>query len=161
MRILILGCDTVGEQLAADLAKEDHQITVMDTDPDRLLRLPKEPHVDAVLASDSLIEDLRGVGINNIDVLLAISDNDNKNVLAAQVAKQIFQVPEVICRVGGPSATGVLRRPGHKRVLSDADTGRHYQEGHQQYALSLRRPGNQFQGQSRGGRHVHCGRRMR
>ena len=102
MRILILGCNKVAEQLATDLAKEDHEITVMDTNPDRLLLLRQEPHVDAVLASDSIIEDLRGVGINNIDVLIAISDNDNKNVLAAQVARKIFQVPEVICRVGDP-----------------------------------------------------------
>ena len=102
MRIVILGSDKLGTILAADLAREGHRMTVMDINPDRLDTLSEEPHVEAVLASDSLMEDLRGVAINNVDVFLALTDDDNKNVMAAQVASHIFHVPDVICRIGDP-----------------------------------------------------------
>ena len=102
MHILILGCDTLGANLAAALAGEGHRITVMDTSPDRLETLPQEPHVEAVLGSESLMEDLRSIGINNVDVFLALSEDDNRNVMAAQVASHIFHVPDVICRIGDP-----------------------------------------------------------
>ena len=102
MRILILGCDNLGAHLAADLAKEGHRITIMDTSLDALDALPQEPLVEALLASESFMEDLRSIGINNVDVFLALSEDDNKNVMAAQVASHIFHVPEVVCRIGDP-----------------------------------------------------------
>jgi Trk K+ transport system NAD-binding subunit len=67
MYILILGCDMLGAQLAADLAEEGHRITVMDARPDCFDGLHYGPNVDAVLTSESLIDDLRSVGINNVD----------------------------------------------------------------------------------------------
>ena len=102
MRVLILGCDELGSHLAASLASDGHRITVMDASPDRLDSLLQDPQVEAVLTSESLMEDLRSVGINNVDVFLALSEDDNRNVMAAQVASQIFHVPDVVCRIGDP-----------------------------------------------------------
>ena len=102
MRILVLGCDKLGAHLATDLAGEGHRVTVLDARPDRLDALPHDPHLEARLASDSFVEDLRGVGVNNVDVFLALSEDDNRNAMAAQVASHIFHVPEVICRISDP-----------------------------------------------------------
>lgn len=102
MRLLILGCDGLVVHLTETFANDGHTVTVMDTSPDRLDTLPRSPHVEAVLTTDSLMEDLRGVAINHVDAFLALSDDDNRNVLAAQVASHIFHVGEVICRVSDP-----------------------------------------------------------
>ena len=102
MRILILGYDKLGAYLATALASEDHKIMVMDTNPDHLDTLPQDPKLEAVLASGTLMDDLRRVGIINVEVFFAVSEDDNKNVMAAQVASHIFHVPQVICRIGDP-----------------------------------------------------------
>ena len=112
MHIIILGCDNLGTILAAELAREGHRMTVMDASPDRLDSLPQEPQVEAVLTTDSLMEDLRGVALSNVDVFLALTDDDNKNVMAAQVASHIFHVPEVICRIGDPQREAFYRGLG-------------------------------------------------
>ena len=112
MHILILGCDMLGAQLAADLAEEGHRITVMDARPDCFDVLPYGPNVDSVLTSESLMDDLRSVGINNVDVFLALSEDDTRNVMAAQVASHIFHVSDVICRIGDPQREKFYRGLG-------------------------------------------------
>ena len=112
MRILILGCDKLGAHLATDLAGDGHRVSVLDPRPDRLDALPQNPHLETVMASDSLIEDLRGVGINSVDVFLALSQDDSRNAMAAQVASHIFHVPEVICRIGDPQRGKMYRGLG-------------------------------------------------
>ena len=102
MRILILGCDTAAARLAVDLANDGHNITVMDMNSDRLLALAQGSRVEAALSSESIMEDLRSVGIDNVDVFLALSEDDNQNGMAAQIAGHIFHVPDVICRIGDP-----------------------------------------------------------
>ena len=102
MHVLILGCDMLGVHLTAALADAGHSVTVLDGSPDRLGALPQVPHVEAALTSDFFMDDLRGAGINGADVFLALSDDDNKNALAAQVARDIFHVREVICLITDP-----------------------------------------------------------
>ena len=102
MRILILGCERPGVHLATTLVGEGHGVTVMDTSLERLSSLPRQAHIEVVLATESLLEDLRSVGMNSVDVFLAVSEDDSWNVMAAQVASHIFHVPEVVCRIGDP-----------------------------------------------------------
>ena len=102
MRILILGYGKVGAHLAATLAKEGHKITVLDPDPARLEPISREPNTEGVLASGYLLEDLRRLGMEGVDAFLAVSDDDNTNAMAAQVASHIFHVPDVICHISDP-----------------------------------------------------------
>ena len=112
MRILILGCDKLGTHVAASLAAQGHRITVMDATPACLDSLPDEPTMEAVLTSESLMEDLRRVGMTNVDAFLALTEDDNENAMAAQVASHIFHVNEVICRVGDPQREKFYRELG-------------------------------------------------
>ena len=102
MRILILGCDKAGEYLANAMAHKGHQITIMDSDPALLNSLSRENGVEPVLTSESLMQDLRGIDINNVEVFIALSDDDVRNAMAAQVARHIFHIQDVICRIGDP-----------------------------------------------------------
>jgi trk system potassium uptake protein TrkA len=113
MRVLILGCDQLGAHLAADLAQDGHRPTVMDSSPLCLDSLARDGlQVEAVLASESLMEDLRNVGMGGLDVFIALSEDDNKNVMAAQIASHIFHVPNVICRIGDPAREKFYRELG-------------------------------------------------
>jgi trk system potassium uptake protein TrkA len=105
----------------------------MDSSPLCLDSLARDGlQVEAVLASESLMEDLRNVGMGGLDVFIALSEDDNKNVMAAQIASHIFHVPNVICRIGDPArekfyrelgmnviAPTVLASDSIKRVLED------------------------------------------
>ena len=112
MRIIVLGGEDLGANLASTLVKNGHNVTVIDPSQNRLDSLLQQAQVNAVMASDSLMEDLRRVGMTNIDALVAISEDDNRNVMAAQVASHIFHIPEVICRVNDPSREKVYRELG-------------------------------------------------
>lgn len=112
MHVLILGYDMLGAQLAADLAEEGHRITVMGTRPNCFDVLPHSPNVNAVLTSESLMDDLRNAGINNVDVFLAITEDDTRNAMAAQVASQIFHVSDVICQISDPQREKFYRGLG-------------------------------------------------
>ena len=89
--------------LIPELAHDGSQITVLDPDAERLGRLPEEPYLEAILTSEPEMQDyLQQGGISNAEALLALSEDDHKNALIAQIALHIFNVPTVICRLDSP-----------------------------------------------------------
>lgn len=103
MRMLVFGCDNLGMHLASSLAGEGHKVTVMDGDSDRLISLPDHPNIEPFLISESLTFDLRRAGVPRVDAFYAVSDDDAKNAMAAQLATHIFRVREVVCRIDDPA----------------------------------------------------------
>ena len=112
MRVLIMGYDSTGGHLASALDREGHSITVLDTNLDPANTLPEDLHAHVVPSSGSLMEDLRSLGMTNVDIALALSDDDNKNAMAAQIASHIFHVPDVICRISDPQREAFYRDLG-------------------------------------------------
>lgn len=102
MKVIIMGCGRVGATLAALLDKEGHQVTVMDIDAYSFRRLPKEFGGTALLGNGIDEESLKRAGIEEADVFVAVTQGDNRNVMAAQIAKHIFNVPKVTCRIYDP-----------------------------------------------------------
>jgi len=107
MKIVIMGCGRVGAWLARLLDAEGHQITVLDTDSYSFRRLsfprPLPDFKGTALVGNGIDEGaLRRAGIEEADVFLALTQGDNRNVMAAQIAKHIFNVPRVICRIYDP-----------------------------------------------------------
>lgn len=102
MRILIMGCGRVGAQLANMLDTEGHEVTVMDTNSRSFGRLNPTFKGNALLGDGTDEDSLRKAGIEEIDAFLALTQGDNRNVMAAQLAKHIFGVHRVICRVYDP-----------------------------------------------------------
>ncbi len=102
MKVVIMGCGRVGAQLAALLDGEGHNVTVLDVEPYSFRRLPSG-FGGTALAGDGTDEDmLRKAGIEEADVFVAVTQGDNRNVLAAQIAKYMFNVPKVVCRIYDP-----------------------------------------------------------
>jgi len=102
MKIVIMGCGRVGAQLAALLDAEGHLVTVLDTDAYSFRRLPPTFNGTALLGNGIDEETLRKAGIEEADAFVAVTQGDNRNVMAAQIAKHTFSVPKVICRIYDP-----------------------------------------------------------
>jgi trk system potassium uptake protein TrkA len=102
MKILIMGCGRVGARLAGLLDADGHQVTILDTNSYSFRRLPSDFHGTALVGNGIDEGILKRAGIEEADVFIALTQGDNRNILASQIAKHIFNVPRVICRIYDP-----------------------------------------------------------
>jgi len=102
MRVIIVGCGRVGAQLAELLDAEGHAVTILDLDAHSFRRLPPGFKGTALVGNGIDQRALVRAGIEQADVFVAVTQGDNRNVMAAQIAKHIFNVPRVICRIYDP-----------------------------------------------------------
>jgi len=102
MKVVIMGCGRVGAQLAVLLDAERHTVTVLDTDAYSFRRLPPDFGGTALVGNGLDQEALKRAGIEEADAFVVVTQGDNRNVMAAQIAKHIFNVPRVICRIYDP-----------------------------------------------------------
>ena len=102
MKVVIMGCGRVGAQLAALLDSDGHQVTVLDINENSFRRLPPTFNGTALLGNGTDEDVLKRASIEEADVFVAVTQGDNRNVMAAQIAKHIFNVPKVICRIYDP-----------------------------------------------------------
>jgi trk system potassium uptake protein TrkA len=102
MKIVIMGCGRVGAQLAGLLDADGHNVTILDLDAYSFRRLAPDFGGTALIGNGVDEAALRRAGIEGADVFVALTQGDNRNVMAAQIAKHIFNVPRVICRIYDP-----------------------------------------------------------
>ncbi|WIG61228.1 MAG: TrkA-like protein [Ktedonobacterales bacterium] len=103
MKVVILGCGRVGARLARLLLNADHEVTMIDQNGESFRRLGSDFPREATVLGDGTDEDvLKRAGIEEADVFVAVTNGDNRNILAAQVAQHLFQVPRVMCRIYDP-----------------------------------------------------------
>lgn len=102
MKVVIMGSGRVGAQLAGLLDAEGHQVSVLDNDVYSFRRLPADFGGMALVGNGLDQEALKKAGIEEADAFVAVTQGDNRNVMAAQIAKHIFNVPRVICRIYDP-----------------------------------------------------------
>jgi trk system potassium uptake protein TrkA len=102
MKVVIMGCGRVGAQLAASLDTEGHTVAVLDNDAYSFRRLPPTFSGTALMGNGIDEEALKRAGIEDADAFVVVTQGDNRNVMAAQIAKHIFNVPRVICRIYDP-----------------------------------------------------------
>jgi trk system potassium uptake protein TrkA len=102
MKIVIMGCGRAGGRLAGLLDADGHQVAILDTDSYSFRRLPPDFHGTALVGNGLDESVLKRAGIGEADAFIALTQGDNRNVMAAQIAKHIFNVPRVICRIYDP-----------------------------------------------------------
>ncbi len=102
MKIVIMGCGRVGARLAAMLDEDGHTVTVLDTDTYSFRRLPPGFGGTSLLGNGIDEEALKRAGIEEADAFVAVTQGDNRNIMATQIAKHIFNVPRVVCRIYDP-----------------------------------------------------------
>jgi len=116
VKIIIMGCGRVGAQLAILLDADGHQITVIDIDAHSFRRLPPSFGGTALVGDGTDEEMLKKAGIADADAFVAVTQGDNRNVMAAQIAKNIFNVPRVICRIYDPLRKDVYEALGLEAI---------------------------------------------
>ena len=99
MKIIILGAGQVGGSLAAELASEANDITVVDVDAARLRVLGDRLDISTVQGRASLPTVLRQAGADDADMLIAVTSSDETNMIACQVAYSLFRTPTKIARI--------------------------------------------------------------
>lgn len=102
MKVVIMGCGRVGAWLAGLLDADGHSVTILDIDAYSFRRLSSDFKGTALVGNGIDEESLKKAGIEQADVFLALTQGDNRNVMAAQIAKHIFNVSRVICRIYDP-----------------------------------------------------------
>ncbi len=99
MKIVILGAGQVGATLASSLASEKIDITVVDSDGPRLRSLQDKLDIRTVHGHAAHPDVLRNAGIEDSDMLVAVTGSDEINMVACQIAHTLYHTPTKICRI--------------------------------------------------------------
>ncbi len=99
MKIIILGAGQVGSSVAANLVNEANDITVVDTNPKCLTNLSEKYDLRTIVGIASYPSVLEQAGAKDADMILAVTNSDEVNMLACQVAYTLFHTPTKIARV--------------------------------------------------------------
>lgn len=110
MRIVILGCGRVGARVASALS-ERHEVIVIDWNSAAFDRLPPDFAGETVLGNGIDVDVLRSAGTAAARMFLALTDNDNRNLMAAQVASRVG-AKQVVARLYDPVRAEVFRDMG-------------------------------------------------
>ncbi len=115
-KVVIMGCGRVGAALAADLSRHGDQVLILDSDPAAFRFLPDDFNGTKVVGNGIDLDVLRKIGIEDMDVFVSATRGDNRNVMAAQIAKHIFGVPIVASRVFDPLREEMYRNMGLRTI---------------------------------------------
>ena len=106
MIVVVMGCGRVGAMVSTSLAEQGDTVHVLDIDPEKFRRLPAElvekGQIIRVLGDGVQERNLRRARIERATVFVAVSNKDTRNAFASQIAKHIFEVPRVVCRLTDP-----------------------------------------------------------
>jgi len=99
MRVIICGAGRVGYGLASRLSQERNTVTVIDTSPDLIRQITNELDVRGVIGHGSHPDVLVKAGVDDCDMIIAVTHADEVNMMACQVAHSLFNVPTKVARV--------------------------------------------------------------
>jgi trk system potassium uptake protein TrkA len=116
MKLVIVGCGRVGAMAALALSEAGHQVTVIDNNRRAFDRLGSDFTGEMVLGNGIDEDVLRQAGIESADGFASLTNGDNRNIMAAQIALEIFKVPRVITRIYDPMREDVYRELGLNTV---------------------------------------------
>ena len=102
LKFVILGCGRVGSTLATMLDRAGHEVSVIDFSSDAFQRLSPDFGGETVQGNGVDEEILIRAGIKEADAFAAVTNGDNRNIMASQIAKEIFNVKKVVCRIYDP-----------------------------------------------------------
>jgi trk system potassium uptake protein TrkA len=116
MRVIIIGCGRVGARTAAELDQHGDHVTVIDGDQRAFSRLPSTFGGVTARGSGADEDILRGAGAELADLLMALTEGDNRNAMAAQLGKHVFGIPRVIAKINDPVRAEAYRNLGLETI---------------------------------------------
>lgn len=112
MKVVIMGCGRLGARIAGILDEAGHQVTVMDTNPGAFRRLPQGFRGAQAVGNGMDGPALERAGIQEADAFFAVTQGDNRNYFASQVAREVYGVKRVLCRIYDPLREEIFHELG-------------------------------------------------
>jgi trk system potassium uptake protein TrkA len=137
VHVIVVGCGRVGSGLAQSLTREGHTVAIIDRRGAAFRRLPEEWVGDRIVGSGFDRDDLERAGAKDADALAAVTSGDNTNILTVRIAREHFNIPNVVARIYDPRRAEIYQRLGiptvatvtwtidqvHRRLVPDMMTG--------------------------------------
>ena len=112
MFVVIVGCGRLGSHIASELSKLRHDVVVVDRSKDAFTLLSADFSGFQLLGDATEHETLRNARVSEADVVAAVTENDNANLMIAQAAREMFGVKRLLARVSDPLKGDIYRRLG-------------------------------------------------
>lgn len=109
---IIIGCGRLGANLANTLSNEGENVLIMDENQKAFRRLAPNFGGLSVVANGTDLDKLREAKIENASAVVAVTNDDNTNIMVAQITRELFGVERVIARLYDPESEEVYRKLG-------------------------------------------------
>jgi trk system potassium uptake protein TrkA len=116
MRVIIVGCGRVGARVAAELDERGEKVTVIDHSARAFSRLPSTFKGETVRGNGTDEDVMRSAGAEQADLVMTLTEGDNRNALSAQLAKHRFGAPRVIAKINDPLRGEAYRALGLETI---------------------------------------------
>jgi trk system potassium uptake protein TrkA len=134
LRLVIVGCGRVGSQIASTMDRAGHEVVIVDRDPNAFSRaatrgvLTRDFKGDQVVGNGTDVDVLRRAGIERADGFVAVTEGDNRNIMASQIAKDVYKVPHVVARIYDPERAEAYEKLGLHTICPTIEGARHIEK---------------------------------
>jgi trk system potassium uptake protein TrkA len=118
VNVIVVGCGRVGSELAAALEQGGHVVSVIDKNRNAFRRLTPSFTGKAILGFGFDRDHLEQAGIREAAALAAVTNGDNSNILTARIARETFEIPNVVARIYDPRRAAIYQRLGIPTVAT-------------------------------------------
>ena len=118
MHVIVVGCGRVGSELAVNLEEAGHSVAIIDKNRNAFRRLPERWAGRAVLGFGFDRDHLEQAGIREAGAVAAVTSGDNSNILTARIARETYQIENVVARIYDPRRALIYQRLGIPTVAT-------------------------------------------
>ena len=114
--VIVVGCSRFGGKLAGSLSSLGYNVTIIDKNENSFMKLPDNYSGYEVCADGTDANILKENGIENTQIFIAVTESENVNILAAKIASEIFNVPEVYLRLTNVEKDSLITNENIKAI---------------------------------------------
>ncbi|HZQ28093.1 MAG TPA: TrkA family potassium uptake protein [Acidimicrobiales bacterium] len=118
MHVIVVGCGRVGSELAVALDEAGHSVAIIDKNRNAFRRLPDRWSGRAVLGFGFDRDHLEQAGVREAEAVAAVTSGDNTNILTARIARETYQIENVVARIYDPRRAVIYQRLGIPTVAT-------------------------------------------
>ncbi len=118
MHVIVVGCGRVGSELAMRLDRDGHTVAIIDKNRRAFRRLPDDWPGLAIVGFGFDRDHLAQAGVGEAGAVAAVTSGDNSNILTARIARETFQIPNVVARIYDPRRALIYQRLGIPTVAT-------------------------------------------
>lgn len=118
MNIIILGCGRTGSTIATSLARDGHNVSIIDRSNEAFRRLGADFGGNKIVGNGIDEAVLKRAGIEKANAFVAVTNGDNTNIMSVQIAKNRFDVQKVVCRIKDPIRACAYRELGIETICT-------------------------------------------